>query len=191
MNVFYLDTNPKLAAQYHCDKHTVKMIIEYAQLMSTAHRVLDGYLYTDKTQNGRNIKRWRLHDERERHLYKASHVNHPSGIWCRASNENYFWLFELFVELCEQYTIRYGKVHKTQELMKYLIDPPKNIAHTGFTEPPPAMPEYCKIPKDSVASYRNYYNLEKKTFAKWKHNMIPDWFIEGEQKNDFIRESVG
>ena len=53
MNIFYLDRHPKICAEYHCDKHTVKMIIEYAQLMSTAHRVLDGEEYYDKTSNGR------------------------------------------------------------------------------------------------------------------------------------------
>ena len=42
MNIFYLDTSPKTCAEMHCDKHVVKMIIEYAQLMSTAHRLLDG-----------------------------------------------------------------------------------------------------------------------------------------------------
>jgi hypothetical protein len=179
MNVFYLDKNPLDAAQYHCDKHVVKMIIEYAQLMSTAHRILDGELYNDKTANGRNIKRWRLKDEREGHLYKASHINHPSAVWCRASAENYFWLFELFMNLCEQYTIRYGKVHKTQELMNQLIEVPKNIAHSGFTEPPPAMPDYCKIKNNSVASYRKYYIEEKKRFATWKTS-TPKWFLKEE-----------
>lgn len=176
MNVFYLDKTPKVAAQYHCDKHVVKMIIEYAQLMSTAHRVLDGELYNDKTENGRNIKRWRLPDERERHLYKASHVNHPSGVWCRANNENYYWLYKLFVNLCEEYTVRYGKVHKTQALMPILSKAPNYIKVGAFTEPPPAMPDYCKIPEDSVASYRNYYNKEKTGFAKWKNTPTPEWY---------------
>jgi len=57
MNVFYLDRDPVTAAKMHCDKHVVKMIIEYAQLMSTAHRVLDGKMYYGLTKNGRKIKR--------------------------------------------------------------------------------------------------------------------------------------
>lgn len=44
MNVFALDRDPYISASYHCDKHVVKMIVEYAQLLSTAHRVLDGTL---------------------------------------------------------------------------------------------------------------------------------------------------
>ncbi len=71
MNIFYLDRDPRICAEMHLDKHCVKMIIEYAQLMSTAHRVLDGTEYYDKTANGRRIKRWRLEDEREARLLKA------------------------------------------------------------------------------------------------------------------------
>ena len=60
----------------HCDKHVVKMIIEYAQLMSTAHRMIDGDEYTDLSINGRKIKRWR-HPELDDVLMKASHAHHP------------------------------------------------------------------------------------------------------------------
>ena len=42
MNIFYLHNDPQIAAQMHCDKHVVKMILEYAQLLSTAHHELDG-----------------------------------------------------------------------------------------------------------------------------------------------------
>ena len=94
MNIFYLDRDPRICAEMHLDKHCVKMIIEYAQLMSTAHRVLDGTEYYDKTANNRKIKRWRLPDERESRLMKASHVNHPSGVWVRANVANYRWLWD-------------------------------------------------------------------------------------------------
>ena len=112
MNVFYLDRDPVTAAKMHCDKHVVKMIIEYAQLMSTAHRVLDGEMYYGLTKNGRKIKRWKLNSNMEDILYKASHINHPSAIWARQSNNNYNWLYCLFTALCDEYTHRYGKVHE-------------------------------------------------------------------------------
>ena len=106
MNIFYLHNDPKQCAQEHLDKHVVKMIIEYAQLMSAAHRVLDGQSYMDKTVNNRNIKRWRLDDaNRETRLMKASHMNHPSGIWVRANQKNYMWLFEMWLYLLEEYTM--------------------------------------------------------------------------------------
>ena len=78
MNIFMLHENPQTNVEMHCDKHVVKMVIEYAQLMSTAHRVLDGKLYEDRTANNRRIKRW-LHPNpnMENLLYKASHINHP------------------------------------------------------------------------------------------------------------------
>ena len=52
MNIFFLNTDPKVCAQEHLDKHVVKMIVEYAQLMSTAHRLLDGNQYFDKSKTG-------------------------------------------------------------------------------------------------------------------------------------------
>ena len=71
MNIFYLDRDVKTCATYHNDKHVVKMILEYAQLLSTAHRMLDGKEYIDAS-SGRRIKRWRLEDDQmENMLYKA------------------------------------------------------------------------------------------------------------------------
>ena len=58
MNIFYLSSNPGECARQHCDKHVVKMIVEYAQLMSTAHRLLDGVATKGKTANtGRSVVR--------------------------------------------------------------------------------------------------------------------------------------
>lgn len=100
MNIFLLHENPTICAEMHCDKHVVKMVIEYAQLMSTAHRVLDGDLYEDRTAAGRRIKRW-LHPnaQMENTLYKASHINHPDGIWTRNSDANYRYLYNLWSRL--------------------------------------------------------------------------------------------
>ena len=96
MNVFYLDDDPLLCASYHNDKHVVKMLVEYAQLMSTAHRVLDGKLWYGKTINGRKIARYFLEDgEMNSSLYKASHINHPSNVWARSSANNYHWLYSM------------------------------------------------------------------------------------------------
>ena len=114
MNIFYLHPEPRTCAEMHVDKHVVKMIIEYAQLLSTAHRILDGEEYIDAS-SGRRIKRWRLADDAmEQNLYKASHINHPSAVWVRQSNNNYTWLFCLFTELLQEYTYRYGKHHATE-----------------------------------------------------------------------------
>ena len=93
MNIFYLNESPETCAQMHCDKHVVKMIIEYAQLLSTAHRVIDGNPYYDKTKNGRKILRYRMENPNlEKTLYKAAMINHPSAVWARKNSENYIIL---------------------------------------------------------------------------------------------------
>ena len=99
MNIFYLDSNAKTSAEMHLDKHCSKMLVEYAQLMSTAHRVCDGVEWYDKNKIGRRIKRWRISDNLENVIYKASHVNHPSNIWTRASKHNYEFLYEMWCHL--------------------------------------------------------------------------------------------
>ena len=181
MNIFYFDRDVTKCAEYHNDKHVVKMILEYAQLLSTAHRVLDGKEYIDAS-SGRKIKRWRLEDTSlEGCLYKATHVNHPSAVWVRQSNNNYNWLVCLFQSLLSEYTHRYGKIHSCDRLVYWLRKPPINIP-TGYkTQPTPAMPDEYKVQGDSLQSYRNYYIGAKKTMAKWKNREIPSWWKDDTQ----------
>ena len=180
MNIFFLNPDPKICAQEHISKHVIKMILESCHLLSTAHRVIDGSQFIDKTSNGRNITRYRLEDERERILYKATHMNHPSAIWCRMTDSNYNWLYQLTVELCKEYTYRYGKTHKCEELLETLFFTPNNIPHGPFTDPTPAMPDDVKVPNNSMASYHNYYINNKKSFASWQGRVnsrnVPNWF---------------
>ena len=184
MNIFYLSHDPKECAEMHVDKHCVKMILEYAQLLSTAHRVLDGTLSVGLSETGRKQIRYVLPDGRESKLYVATHINHPSAIWCRQSYANYVWLSKLLTELCREYTYRYGKVHKVEAsgLEEELMYPPMNISPVTvpFTEPTPAMPDEDKVPGDSIASYHNYYINKKTHLAKWsgKYNSrnVPEWF---------------
>jgi hypothetical protein len=193
MNIFYLDPDPKICAQMHLDKHVTKMIIEYAQLMSTAHRVLDGEEYTGLTANGRRIKRWRMNDDREQQLMKASHINHPSGIWCRENSSNYSWLYKMWSHLLSEYTHRYGKMHACGRLKDVLKNTPKNIVEGNFYAPTPAMPVEVKIELanpiagrkyDVLKSYHNYYILNKAHFAKWTKREVPTWFQQGLNNNN-------
>jgi hypothetical protein len=178
MNIFYLHHDPKTCAQMHNDKHVVKMIIEYAQLMSTAHRILDGEEYVGLTENGRRIKRWRLHDERETVLMKASHINHPSGLWTRSNRDNYIWLYRLWFYLCKEYTFRYGRTHACERLTEVLYVPPYSITNSEFYPPTPAMPDIYKVKGDSLTSYHNYYRGGKQHLASWKNREVPSWFNE-------------
>jgi hypothetical protein len=161
----------------HVDKHTVKMILEYAQLLSTTHRVLDGAQHVGLSKTGRKQTRYVLPDSREHIMYSATHINHPSTVWVRQSVGNYMWLSNLLVELCKEYTHRYGKVHKAERdgLVKMLHDIiPDNIALTTFTEPTPAMPEIYKS-SSSIESYRNYYLGAKSHMFSWKKRSTPSW----------------
>lgn len=182
MNIFYLHKEPQKAAEYHVDKHCVKMILETCQLLSTAHRMLDGTEVPGKTKTGRNIRRWELPDDRDAIVYTATHINHPSAVWCRATSMNYIWLYSLLVELCKEYTYRYGKTHKCEStgLVNKLGALPTNIPYGEFTEPTPAMPDQYKVPGNSLQSYHNYYNGEKQRMFNWKKRDVPSFILHPE-----------
>jgi hypothetical protein len=177
MNIFYLDNDPTTCAQMHNDEHVVKMILEYAQLLSTAHRVLDGNLITRLSKSGRKQQHYVLPDSRDSVMYSTTHVNHPSAIWLRQSYENYEWLYQLFLAVLREYTHRYGKLHACEKLVNVLNTPPNGIPKgVGFTEPTPAMPDEVKIVGSSLASYKNYYIKNKAHLASWKKRNIPEWY---------------
>ena len=166
MNAFGLDRNYTVSAMLHNDKHVVKMNIEYCQLMSTAHRVLDGEEYYDKTKNNRRIKRWRLDDvHMENTLYKASHINHPTNIWVRSTVGNYLWMYGLWEALAEEYTHRYGKVHASWEkLHNELAMPPKNI--------PDALSKKYHRQCQMMSNVMTLLRRIKNTIANTKHTSL-------------------
>ena len=154
MNIFVLDENPNVCAQYHCDKHVVKMILETAQLLCGAH--------------------WTIGSEAP---YKLSHKNHPCSIWVRECVENYIWLCDLGIELCKEYTYRYGKKHKSQEIIEWcMVNIPKLKENGSMTKFALAMPDEYKVDYSVVESYRNYYRGAKTSFAVWKNRDVPVWF---------------
>ena len=189
MNIFYLSHDPVQCAEWHVDKHCVKMILESAQLLSTAHRVIDGTPTIERRlvagsspARWRNIKRWslsndsRFPNDRDAIVYQATHMNHPSAVWSRENNENYSWLFNLFTCLMDEYSYRYEKEHVCRKLVPYLQFAPANISVNKFTQPTPAMPDEYKVNGDSIASYHNYYRGAKARMAAWKKRDVPSWF---------------
>jgi len=175
MNIFFVDKDPQKAAISLVDKHVVKMILESAQLLSTAHRVLDGEVEIGQSKTGRKATRWVLPDGREDIFYKATHVNHPSAKWCRESVENYLWLADHLFALLDEYTYRYGKTHKTSALAYYLQSPPLKLKEWDFTTPPSAMDIAYIISNDPVENYRNYYKIGKARMHSWKMREPPPW----------------
>jgi hypothetical protein len=151
MNIFYLDTDVARCAQYHVDRHVVKMITEYNQLLSTAHWL-----------SGSSAP------------YKPTHANHPSAIWTRANVENYKYLVSLCEALCDEYSFRYQKVHKGSDVIQQLKVSIPNLPKDSFYPPTPAMPDEYKL-QNSLDSYRNYYKLAKTHLFSWKNRSQPNW----------------
>ena len=181
MNIFVLSSNPKQAAQWHCDVHVNKLIIEAAQMLSTAHRMLDGTLEKRPSKSGKtNVRYWKMEDDKEDVLYKAVHTGHPCTVWTLESHLNYNWHYQLFKHLCNEYTHRYGKIHATEsKLLDLLKEPPINIKKSYMTPFALAMgsnPE-CKDHDDPIGSYQKFYQTKQDRFKmKWTNRQIPYWF---------------
>ena len=181
MNIFYLHKDPRKAARLQYNKHVVKMILESAQMLSTAHRILDGVLTRRKSISGKTMsKYWELYSNPlEDILYRTVHVGHPCTVWTMQSSENYIWHYRHFAALCDEYTYRYSKLHKTDlELRGALADLPKNIPIGKMTKFELAMksnPE-CMF-DDPVKSYRAFYQTKQHRFTmKWSKRPVPEWF---------------
>ena len=176
MNIFYVDEDPMDAAQALVDKHVVKMILESAQLLSTAHRVLDGQEIEGKSATGRKARRWILPDARDDVMYAATHINHPSAVWCRTSVRNYDWLVDHFYALMREYNHRYNKSHKCYGELSYMLQsPPHNLKAWEWTEMPSCMAEEYIISDDPIINYRNYYRIGKSNLHKWTNRQPPEW----------------
>ena len=154
MNIFYINTDPVIAAQELADDHIRKMQIESAQMCCTAH--------------------WASGSEAP---YKKAHLNHPSTKWVRESIQQYRWVVKHGLEVCNQFTIRYGKRHKTQDVLEWCRDNEPNIPDNGFTPPPQCMPDEYKK-EDTVEGYKTYYiedKIKNKQLSYNKLNNTPEW----------------
>lgn len=167
MNIFYLDKDPVIAAQSMCDKHVLKMVIESNQLLSTAQR-----LYREQNPDGNYPFPTDI-------LYKATHKNHPCAIWTRKAYYNYLWVAKHAVALSEEYTYRYGKIHKCDSLARILLEEPPLYKFGGPTELALCMPDEYKVVGDPIESYKNYYISKLKTMKmNWTKRDVPSWILE-------------
>lgn len=162
MNIFCLDKDPVVAAQQHCDKHCVKMILEGTQLLCTTF--------------------WMQGIEAP---YRKTHYNHPSAIWARESQGNFRWLLRHVIALCDEYQARYGKVHKSNEVIGWVICNKNRLIfdkkeQTDFAVAI-AQDQKCRQVKgfdkmSVVDKYRQYYNHDKSYMAKWQYSKTPEWY---------------
>ena len=180
MKIFYVNSDPEVAARSMVDRHVVKMILETAQLLSTAHRVIDGEEYVGQTQTGRKAKRWRLSGNADAIMYAATHINHPSAVWVRENSANYNWLYDHLLALGREYTYRYGRTHLTIDKLKDILkDAPANITQSKvMTKMPSCMDKQYIVSLDPIINYRNYYNYGKTDLLRWSNRPPPQW-IDG------------
>jgi len=184
LNIFYIDEDPRQCAEWMVDRHVVKMILETAQLLSTAHRVLDGKEtivegWVDEFGvKHKKKKLWVLADGRDDVLYRATHINHPSAIWVRTSVENYNWLVDHLFALGDEFRYRYDKPQAHASIIKMgyeLQSPPHNLKEWDWTPMPCCMPDCYKTSDNPVICYRNYYRDAKSELHSWKKRDKPHW----------------
>lgn len=175
MNIFILSLCIIECATFHCNAHCLKMCTEYAQLLCSAHRILDED----------------LEQEFDKVCYKKSHKNHPCAIWVRQSSSNYLWLYELFKCLCREFTRRFGGIHLSQKkLQKFLGKLPKNIPIGPLTPFAQAITNKKIQESDPVLAYRIFYltNKKEKGILSWKTRDQPPWINEVQE---YIQEKYG
>jgi hypothetical protein len=159
MNIFYVDSAPRDAAQALCDKHISKMVVETAQLLSAAHHL------TDSPQRSQ--------------CYKLTHQNHPCSVWVRASNIHYDWTYVLFRELAYEFTWRRAKIHETYNKLSHVLCHTPQLPSAGWVDPPQCMPDQFKG-DDAAEAYRRYYH--SKEFATWTWGrQPPEWWQHEDQ----------
>jgi hypothetical protein len=147
----------------HHDVHLRKMITEYAQMLSTAHRVA-GY--------------------EGDFLYKTTHVNHPCNKWIRQQKGHYLWLYDLYTACINEYEYRHGKIHSAARLMGELSKLPKDSRRGDWSNPPLCMPDEYKIPGNAIGSYQRFYRHKKmfdkngKFMGKYTKRTPPVWFVQ-------------
>jgi len=154
MNLFVLDSDLRINAEYHVDTHVVKMPLEAAQLACTA-----------LIQHGATAQ------------YKPTHVNHPCAKWARETRSNFIWTCEYGLALCKEYNFRYGNFHKCAEVLRDCLWKYESIPLGEITPFAIAIPEehQLKFPTDAINQYRNYYNWGKRKLHKWTNRQTPLW----------------
>jgi hypothetical protein len=150
LNIFLLHENPIENSKMLCNKHICKMLIEEVQILCNCFDQLEV-------------------------PYRRTHYNHPCSIWARESLDNFEWLKIYASELCKEYTYRYKKIHKCEQVINNLNKP--KLKSIGLTKFKLAMPEQYKC-DDIIKSYQQYYINEKLRFCKWPIERIPQFIID-------------
>jgi hypothetical protein len=194
MNIFILDLNPRVAAQAHCDKHVVKMLLESVQLLYTAHWVLafpeltearspQALSFLQKKYPVPSSLRKAPHTKSTGAVMRPAHVLHPCAVWTRQNLANYMWLCTLAKELAIEFQYRYNHLHSCEQHVDWLTNnspPCCPCIQTTTTPFAIAMDPIYYCEDDPVASYRNYYNVSKRErgLLVYTGRDPPSWLIQ-------------
>jgi hypothetical protein len=161
MNIFVLDKSQLNNVQYYIDAHVIKQVLETAQILCTVRHSIGDH----------NAE------------YRATHIHHPCTIWAGQSSKNYEWLCELGLTIAQEYSYRYGKDHKSADIILDCYNSIPDIPGE-LTDSPTCMADKFIISNSLVDNYRNYYINDKvfdksgNLMAKWTKRSRPDWFID-------------
>lgn len=163
MNLFILDENIALSAQYHVDKHIVKMPTETAQMIS--------FLYHD-------IELWNEDIPSFIMKFSKAHNKHPCTIWIKSSLQNFQYACTLGLELYNEYQYRYNKPDKhsrAKAIFEFGLNNPPNLPNIGITPFAQAMDDEYKISTCPITNYRQYYYIGKNKLHTWKNRPVPNF----------------
>lgn len=176
MNLFVLSNNPKRAAEYHLDKHVIKMLLEACQLLYTAHwifvvpQILSQRSAVDISKFQKTLKipdslKSAPHSKTrsDESGFRPVHPHHPCARWVRETSGNYLWAAELACALADEYEYRWpGKgAHSCRAHAEWLrANLPTGIPRQPRTEFVQAMEDRFKDP-DPITAYRRYYLISK------------------------------
>jgi hypothetical protein len=177
MNIFALSLNPRQAAQWHCDRHVVKMLLESTQLLWTAQHVTWGdrldLASAPTTRSGRQG-------------YRPTHKNHPCAIWIRTTLANYMWLCALAAALAEEYHYRYptAPAHACEVHVTWLTAHPPPLPPGALTWPALAMPVEYKISPNPTTCYRAYYlgDKQERGLLQYTRRETPHWVVANDPR---------
>lgn len=162
MNIFFLDPDPKVAAEYSCDSHVRKMILESAQIMSTVHWIAD--CSVAEALYGRS------------EIYAPTHPRHPSVLWAARSLSNWRWLQQHCFALSDERLWRFPhyKHHKSTIVARDMPEP--SILDLGLTAFVVGFKSELEYPFDAIRAYQLYYKREKRHLAAWTRRGAPAWW---------------
>ena len=109
MNLFILHSNASEAAKMHCDKHIVKMVLELVQM-----------LYAVLTMYGHKMNPFYCKELGEMLFPYRGTRSHPCTLWIGCGRLHAEWALWLGYEICNEYTRRYGKVHKCYYHLRHI-----------------------------------------------------------------------